>query len=80
LNSAEQLNVQITETKDKTENSLKTVTFQYKTQIAQLNIVTHEVNDLKINKKSLEQKIDSLHLIIKDLTEREKLYLETEEL
>jgi hypothetical protein len=80
LNSAEQLNVQITETKDKTENSLKTVTFQYKAQTAQLNLVTYEVDDLKINKKSLEQKIDSLHLIIKDLTEREKLYLETEEL
>jgi chromosome segregation ATPase len=80
LNSAEQLNVQITETKDKTEDSLKTVTFQYKAQTAQLNLVTYEVDDLKINKKSLEQKIDSLHLIIKDLTEREKLYLETEEL
>jgi hypothetical protein len=42
--------------------------------------VTYEVNDLKTNKKSLEQKINSLHLIIKDLTEREKTYLETEEL
>jgi hypothetical protein len=42
--------------------------------------VTYEVNDLKRNKKSLEQKIDSLYLKIKDLTEREKLYLETEEI
>jgi chromosome segregation ATPase len=80
LNSVEQLNVQITETKDKTENSLKTVTFQFKGQSQQLQIVTTEVNDLKINKKNLEQKIDSLHLIIKDLAEREKVYLETEEL
>ena len=80
LNSAEQLNVQITKTKDTTEDSLKTVTFQNKAHIAQLQIVTYEVNDLKRNKKSLEQKIESLHLMIKDLTEREKTYLETEEL
>ncbi len=42
--------------------------------------MTTEVNDLKINKKNLEQKVDNLQLTIKDLTEREKLYLEAEEL
>ena len=67
LNSAEQLNVQITKTKDTTEDSLKTVTFQNKAHIAQLQIVTYEVNDLKRNKNILEQKIESLHLILKTL-------------
>ena len=80
LNSAEQLNVQITKTKDKAENSLKIVTVQYREQGQQLQTVTTKVNDLNINKKSLEQKIDSLYLIIKDLTEREKTNLYTRNL
>jgi hypothetical protein len=53
LDSTEQLSVQITETKYRTENSLKAVTFQYKAQSSQLQIVTTEVNDLKINKTDM---------------------------
>ena len=40
--------------------------------------MTIEVNDLNINKKNLEQEVDSFQIKIKNFEEREKLYLETE--
>ena len=80
LDFAKELNNNIIETRDKAENSLKTVTFQYREQSTQLQIVTTEVSDLKINKKNLEQEVNSLKTKIKDLEEREQLYLETEKI
>jgi hypothetical protein len=77
LNSAEQLNTQITEKKYKDEDSLKTISFQHKVL---LQSTTTKINDLEIIKENLKQKVDSLQLKIRDLEEREKLYREAEEL
>ncbi len=74
LHPTKQLNkIIISETKDKTQDSLKTISLQNKTQ-------TTKIKDLEVIQNNLEQKVNNLQLKIKDLEEREKAYLEAKEL
>ncbi len=73
LDFAKQLNTQINDTKEQAQNNLQTISLQNKKQATR-------INDLEIIQHNLEQKVNSLELKLKDLKEREKLYLEAEEL
>ena len=72
LDSAKQLNNQISTTKEQIQSSFKQITLHSKVQAT-------EIADLKTFQGNLEQEGKKLNARIKDLEEREKVFKETEE-